>query len=62
MAMAKMYYQDANVILLVMDAESESSFERAMEEYDIIIEETKEAKVFLVVNKIDLIPGYNPED
>ena len=57
-----MYYQDANVILLVMEAESETSLERAMEEYDIIMEETKDAKVFLVVNKIDLIPGYNPDD
>lgn len=58
MAIAKMYYQDANVILLVMEAENESSFERAQEEYQNVLDETKDAVVFLVVNKIDLIPGY----
>lgn len=58
MSIAKMYYRDANVILLVVEAENESSLERAQEEYEMIEEETKDAKVFLVVNKIDLIPGF----
>ena len=60
MAIAKMYYQDANAIMLVVEAENEASLDRAQDELEIIQEETKDSKVFLVVNKIDLIPGYQP--
>lgn len=45
-----------------MEANNESSFERTKEEYEIIREETEDARVFLVVNKIDLIVGYNSSD
>ena len=58
MAIAKMYYQDANVILLVVDCDNHDSLERANDYLEIIQEETTNNKVFLVVNKIDLIPGY----
>jgi GTPase SAR1 family protein len=45
-----------------MEANNESSFERSKEEYEIIREETDGARIFLVVNKIDLIIGYNTSD
>lgn len=58
MSIAKMYYIDANVVLLVLDATSEDSLKRAMKQFEKLENETKNVTVILVVNKIDKLFGY----
>ncbi len=62
MSMAKMYYQDANVILLVMDCLSEESFGRAQRQLQKLEEEVKDALIIVLVNKIDQLLGYKKGD
>lgn len=61
MSIAKIYYQDADIVLLVMDCDNEDSLERAQDYLEMIKSETSNNKVFLVVNKIDLIPNFDRE-
>ena len=60
MAIASIYYRDANIIILVIDAESEKSLEMA-EKYLWEIKNNAVSNPFivLVVNKIDLLPKFS---
>ncbi len=60
MAIATMYYRDADVIIIVIDAENEKSLESA-EKYFLEIKEnsSKNPFIVLVVNKIDMLSGYS---
>ena len=58
MSIASIYYKDANIILLVLDCENEESLDRAEDYLERIYEETKNTKIFLVINKCDLLPGF----
>jgi len=55
MAIASIYYKDANVILLTLDCENEESLERAHDYLEKILQETKNTKIYLIVNKADLL-------
>jgi small GTP-binding protein len=60
MAIASIYYRDANIIILVIDCESEKSLEMA-EKYLWEIKNNAIGNPFivLVVNKIDLLPKFS---
>lgn len=60
MAIASVYYKDANIILLVVDASNPDSLEVA-DKYFIEIQNHSNADpiVFLVINKIDLLDGFS---
>ncbi len=58
MSIAKMYYIDANVVLLVLDCTSEDSLKRAMKQFEKLENETKNITVILVINKVDKLFGY----
>ena len=60
MAIASIYYRDANIIILVIDAETEKSLEMA-EKYlwEIKNNAVNNPFIVLVVNKIDLIPKFS---
>ena len=59
MAIASIYYKDANVILLVVDCTNEKSLEQA-EKYleEIQANASSSCNLVLVVNKVDLLEGY----
>lgn len=59
MAIASIYYRDANVILLVVDCTNEKSLEQA-EKYleEIHSNASSSCTLVLVVNKIDMLLGY----
>jgi len=59
MAIASIYYKDANVILLVIDCTNEKSLEQA-EKYleEIHSNASSNCTLVLLVNKVDLLPGY----
>lgn len=59
MAIASIYYKDANVIFLVVDCSNEDSLDQAEDYYEKIMNETKDPKIFLLVNKIDLLPDFD---
>ncbi len=59
MSIASVYYKDANVILLVIDASQMDSLEVARKYFDEIQNHgNADPIIILVVNKIDLFPGY----
>ncbi len=60
MAIASIYYRDANIILLVIDCDSEKSLEMA-EKYlwEIKNNALNNPFIVLVVNKIDLLPKFS---
>jgi len=60
MAIASIYYRDANIIILVIDAEAEKSLEMA-EKYlwEIKNNAVNNPFIVVVVNKIDLIPKFS---
>lgn len=62
MAIASIYYKDANVILLALDSTNEKSLEQA-EKYleEIHSNASSSCSLILIVNKIDLLPGYREE-
>ena len=55
MSIASIYYKDANVVILVLDVDNQSSLERAEDYLEKIREETQNTNVILAVNKIDLL-------
>lgn len=59
MAIASIYYRDANVILLVVDCTNEASLDQA-EKYleEIHANASSSCSLMLLVNKIDLLLGY----
>jgi Ras-related protein Rab-5C len=61
MAIASIYYKDANVIFLVVDCKNEDSLDQAEDYYEKIMNETKDPKVYLVVNKIDLLDDFDAD-
>lgn len=61
MAIASIYYKDANVIFLVVDCSNEDSLEQAEDYYEKIMNETKDPKVYLLINKIDLLPDFDAD-
>ncbi len=60
MAIASIYYRDANIIILVIDADAEKSLEMA-EKYlwEIKNNAVSNSFIVLVVNKIDLLPKFS---
>ena len=59
MALASIYYKDANVIILMLDCENERSLEQAEKYLDEIHSNANASvTIILVVNKIDLLPTY----
>ena len=62
MSIASIYYKDANVILLTLDCENEESLERAQDYLARIHEETKNTKIFLIVNKVDMLMGEEDQE
>ena len=59
MALASIYYKDANVIILMLDCENERSLEQAEKYLDEIHSNASASvTIILVVNKIDLLPTY----
>ena len=60
MAIASIYYRDANVILLTIDAENEKSLDMAEKYLDEIKNNAvSNPFIVLVVSKIDLLPRFN---
>ena len=60
MAIASIYYRDANVILLTIDADNEKSLDTADKYYEEIKNNAvSNPFIVLVVSKVDLLPRFN---
>ncbi len=60
MGIANIYYKDANVILLVVDCSNEQSLYQAEDYLEKIYEHTKNPRIILLINKVDLLEDYEP--